>query len=587
MKLTSLLAVLGTALLFMGCGTTVQTTMKKSWEKEIAIEEGYREQTQFYLENGGEAVTLVTPLGVQTIDSNGETAYKMDRDKLFRMYVNTSRGVEEITDKITYMYLPHRHSLLEFNYSMAAESVTMIDLDSKEIAWINNDLKWSLERYQLMVRAASKGLSLLGGATANAASQVLMPKRFVRNLTTVVPELDAMLFKTLDGLQLISLESGEVLWTNEEIKGGIAKMFYDSATNSIVVVNSDDEAFKVSGLQFNKQIARIDAEDGSTIWTNSYDGNIREKLDGIGIWADRKVDVRLMGDFVMLNFLSVELFDFKTGDKLWQTSEGANKLLDLVAPESQIMNQFAFPVIHNNMLYRVGFENVGLTGIDVIIEAFDLDTGDLVWKSDKISRSDPVNNMEVIDDRLIVSISDSKALVAFDVNNGKRLWEYDKFGRRGVQHHTHQTDEGLVAAGGDRVALIDPKSGEDLFSIDTGADGLGDVSDVQLLAEGMVVSGDDGFALYDDATGKQIQKVITPTGGLITANGERLLVIPKPNYSDVTYPVDGAFYIINPADGKLLGTLGTDKNRRDWKIDENYESIYVLSGNKIEKYEAQ
>ncbi len=578
-----------TALLILctGCATTVETTMTKTWEKErIFNSDKDLLFSQMYMTDDGSAVSVVSPGGVQAVNTAGETVTESERGKIFELYISTTRGMERLTEKMTYMYIAHRHALLEFNYARFSESVSYIDLNEQELEWVTKDLKWSLERYQVFARSMAQGFNLGGKMATDAASEVMMPKRFVGNLTQIVPELDALIFKTLDGLSLINLENGEVMWVNKDFKGGLAEVMYDEVSNSLVAVNRDDDAFALEGLQFNKQLMRIDAKTGNTIWESEYDGNIREKLDGVGIWADRTIDIRLVEGNIMINFLNVEVYDFETGEKRWQTSTGSDRMLDLVAPEAQIMNLFAFPEIHNGQLFRVSHENVGLTGVDVVIEAYDYNSGELLWKTDKISRSKPINDMIVADGKLVASTEASEGIIAFDISNGEKLWNYKKFGKNGVQFKMQRFSGSVLAAGSGNVVSLDIENGEPMYAISSSDNGLGDLKDFSVIDNNLIVSGSNGFGSFALSDGSNLSKIKTPTGGVMQVNSgaNKVLIQPKPNYNDASYPVDGAYHIINLQTGMLMGTLGTNNSRKAVLVAPDYTHLFVLTNNKIMMY---
>ena len=62
------------------------------------------------------------------------------------------------------------------------------------------------------------------------------------------------------------------------------------------------------------------------------------------------------------------MYDVNTGEEVIRTTTGADRALDLIAPEAQIMNFFAFPVTDGEVVYRVKHGNVRLSGIDVEYE---------------------------------------------------------------------------------------------------------------------------------------------------------------------------------------------------------------------------
>ncbi len=176
------LLIWGTSLVILctGCATTVETTMTKVWEKERAFNSDEDISiSQMYMTEDGSAVSIISPGGVQAVNVDGETVTESERGKFYAVYISTTRGMERLTDKMTYFYIPHRHALLEFNYASFSESVSYIDLNEQEVEWVTKDLKWSLERYQIFARSVAQGLNLGGQMAAGAASEVMLPERFV------------------------------------------------------------------------------------------------------------------------------------------------------------------------------------------------------------------------------------------------------------------------------------------------------------------------------------------------------------------------------------------------------------------------
>lgn len=576
------------AILLTGCGTTIETTMTKKWEKErIFDSEEDKSFSQMYMTDDGSAVTVISPGGVQAVNVEGETIAEEKRADFYTTFLNENTGLDRLTDKVTYIYIPHRHALLEFNYASFSESVSYIDLENKNVKWMADDLKWSLERYQAFARSLSKGLNFGGQLATGAAAEVMLPERFVGNLTRIIPELDAFIFKTLDGLKLISLKDGSVIWTNNKFDGGLVEIIYDKPSNSLVAVNRDDDAFAVKGLQFNKQLMRIDASTGQTIWENSYDGNIREKLDGVGVWADRRTDIRLKDGNIMINFLNVEVYDFETGEKHWQTTTGNDKLLDMVAPEMQVMNLFAFPEIEDGKLYRVTHENTSLGGVDVVIEAYDYDSGNLLWKTDKITRNDPVNDMVVEGDHLIASTTASEGIIAFDLSTGEEVWQYTGFGKHGIQFKMEKANGTVIAAGFGNIVSLNTDNGEPIYKLSTSDIGLGDLNDMDKKGNALLVSGSKGFGSFDLSDGSEKASIPTPSGGIMNIHESQGLVLiqPKPNYGDAKYPVDDAYHLVDLQNEMLLGTLGNG-NRRGVQVSPDFSHLYVLTNGKIMMYSA-
>ncbi len=583
--LQSIIIIIAAGFLAASCGSSlpaVETTAKMEWEYELR----YYQQSEFpfanqaFMSDDGSAIAVISPRGFESIDAQGGTArISGDRSRIFQVFVETTRGEEAINmDKVNFVYVPHLNAVLEFNYGRRDESVSLISLETGEALWVNEDIRWSLERYQTATRAIGRGLGTLSGAVAGeAASELLFAEVFVQDITYLIPEDNALLIKTLDGMAKVNLETGETEWTTTGLRGGVAAMMYHEDTNSIVFVNSDGN-FRVEGLQFTKQLARIDLETGELLWTSNYNGDLRHKVNGIGDWDDRELDIRLMGDYVILNFLNLEVYSIETGEEVWRTTTSGDRMLDLFAPEGQVMNFFAFPISDGEVVYRVKHGNVGLSGIDVEMEAFVLATGERLWETGRLSRNDNVVTMELVDDLIVLGFQGDgsrEGMMALNRETGDKVWQYET-GRTGITRHFMMNGDDLWAVRGDRIYIMNPFDGTVKRHFDMPEE-LGRIQDVARMNNNLVLLGRAGIAMVDMNSGEVVNKSVAPRTSRIHLSGDRLVTRGLPN--DPTSNV----HVISPT-GNVIGSLRGAGNRRALFISPQADAIYELRDGKVRRY---
>jgi outer membrane protein assembly factor BamB len=567
------------------CGSvlpTVETTASMEWEYDLRYfnQNDPLWSNQVFLSESGDAVAVINARGFESIDSRGGTArISADRQRIFQVFVETTRGEEQInTEKISFMYVPHLHAVLEFNYGRRTETVTLIDLETGDARWVTEDLRWSMERYQTTTRAIARGLGTLGSQIAgDVASEILFPEVFVDEITFLVPELNAFFIKTFDGLSMVDLETGVVQWSTEGLRGGVAALMYDDRTESLVFVNKDGN-FQVPGLQFTKQLARVDIHSGELVWTASYHGDLRYKVDGFGVWEDRELDIRLVGDYVILNFFNLEVYSMTSGERVWRTSTSADRTMDLVAPEGQIMNFFAFPVTDGETIYRVKHGNVTLSGIDVELEAFNLTTGERLWETGRLSRNDRVVSMAITGDVLVLGFGGNgskEGVIGLNRATGEKLWQHKLDGNAVSQRLVYTGSEVWVLSQR-RLLMVDLVSGTINREIRT-PDSVGWVEDSMVVGNRLFLLGRSGLATFDVQSGELVNEVSAPRTTRLELLGNRLFASSVRDYlSSPVHIFDG--------NGALLGSVSGANSRAALLVSPQADAVFEVRNGKVRRY---
>ncbi len=567
------------------CGSSlpsVETTAEMDWEYELRYySDSNFWQSQAFMSDDGGSIAVISPRGFESIDANGGTArISGDRARIFQVFVETTRGDEQLNvEKVNFVYVPHLNAVLEFNYGRSDETVSLISLETGEALWVNEEIRWSLERYQTTTRAIARGIGTLSGAVAGeVASEVLFPQVFVQDITYLIPEDNALLIKTLDGMAKINLESGETEWTTTGLRGGVAAMMYHEDSHSMIFVNSDDN-FSVEGLQFTKQLARVDLETGELLWTSSYSGDLRTKVNGIGDWTeDRELDIRLMGDYVILNFFNLEVYSVETGEEVWRTTTSGDRIMDLIAPDAQVMNFFAFPITDGEVIYRVKHGNVGLTGIDVEMEAFELATGERLWETGRLSRNDRIVTMTIVDDLIVLGFDGTgsrEGMMALNRHTGEKVWQYE-IGRTGITSHFMMNGDDLWAVRGSRIFIMNPMDGTVKNQFDM-PDELGSIQDVTQMNNNMVLLGRAGVAMVNMNTGEIVSKATAARTNRIHVMGNRMVATGLPGDPSANV------HVISSA-GEVLGSVRGSSSRRALFVSPQANAIYELRDGKVRRF---
>lgn len=556
------------------------------------------QRTELLLSADERQLMVIKPERIRVYSAaDGALQWEQQRDQLFKLLLTTTRGEEPLPAKTYYAAVPHLNGVLDLYYGSKQERISFIDLQTREVRWVNEELRWSLERYAtyarfLLAGSESRGRQIAGSALAD----ILAPERVIATLIRQIPEVNGLLVKTIGGLTLLDLGTGKVRWETSAFTGGLAFVYFDPGTKDLVLVNRDDDVFSLPGIQFRKQLMRISAETGTVRWTNSYQTMYREKLDGIGTYDMRTIDVRVVGNTLLLNFLDLEAFDLTTGQPKWRIATEMPAIMRAMNPESSVNNLFAFPRIADGVIYRPAFSGVGLSGVDVSLEAIDLETGKMRWVVEKLNRGQWITSLVVLPDRLVVSVAGAEGISGIDRSTGKVLWK-TPLPLRGQQEHLLEAGGTVLVRVGNGVVGLDTQTGakryeisaKDLKIAGTGilAAGAGQLSR-SLTTDGVaLIAGPTGMAMLDIPSGKVLSQVEYPSARRDDrfdyqigrrADGQALLTPTKPI---------GSVVLAEPAARKVMGLLPTSPTRTRLVFSADGRTAYALDDGRLQRFEVR
>jgi hypothetical protein len=477
---------------------------------------------------------------------------------------------------------------------LGTDRIAVIDMaNGKEL--------WNSENYQNLI---PKDRGELGSSTSD--------------LETIkyIDELDAFLIAQKDGMNLVKAKTGEKVWETKLIKGAVAEYTYDKAKNEIVMLNYKPTFFGALISGFKNQLLKVNAANGEIIWDASFRGLVEKEL------VTRKpiLDLWVKGDKVFLWLDGIQVFNANSGQKLWEVAyendvnKGKKSILGSPKVQKEIYRTLAKPLFTDDAVYIVISATRDRTKY---VEKHDINTGKLMWASEKITGAYSMPNIYKSGDRVLVQVggkvqvqeivtqtgtstysalsgssvtysiswdyvAQKNSLLSLNDADGKTAWRSEKFDKR-ITDMIIDKDKTVFIGDGDEFYSYDIASGKQLFDVKHNDAKVGRAFDVLDYGDNVVVVSEKGLASYRKADGK------------------RNYATDKLKGIDYSYEVGGNFFLrnqqnnkniihgINMETGETKGTVeskgkgGSPVYGDGIDISEDGEYIYAFKNKKVEK----
>ncbi|MEO5912415.1 MAG: PQQ-binding-like beta-propeller repeat protein [Pelobium sp.] len=471
---------------------------------------------------------------------------------------------------------------------LGTDRIAVIDMaNGKEL--------WNSENYQNLI---PKDRGEIGSSTSD--------------LETVkyIDELDAFLIAQKDGMNLVKAKTGEKVWETKLIKGAVAEYTYDKAKNEIVMLNYKPTFLGALISGFKNQLLKVNAANGEIVWDASFRGTIEKEL------VTRKpiLDLWLKGDKVFLWLDGIQVFNANSGQKMWEVAYENDMSKNSKVPfggsktQKEIYRTLAEPLFTEDAVYIVIFATRDRTKY---VEKHDLNTGKLLWASEKITGAFSMPRLYKAGDKVMVQVggkvqvqeivtqsssygsstsykiyydyvNQKNSLLALSDADGKTAWRSEKFDKR-ITDMIIDKDKTVFIGDGDEFYSYDIASGKQLFDVKHNDAKVGKAFDVVDYGDNVVVISEKGLASYKKADGK------------------RNYATDKLSGIDYWYNVEGNFFLrnqknskniiygINMETGETKGTVeskgkgGSPVYGDGIDISEDGEYIYAFKNKKVEK----
>jgi putative pyrroloquinoline-quinone binding quinoprotein len=529
------------------------------------------------------------------LNSEGKVIWSGDYKKITTNKTNKCEYQYTIwTDKGGYLFLFDERKL-------GTDRVAVIDIATgKEL--------WNSEQYQNLIPK--------GGAGGDQGE-----------LDTVkyIFELDSFLISQKNSVILVKADTGEKIWETNRFKGGVGKYIYNAEKNEIVMVNFKPTALGALFAGFKNQLVRINASNGEVMWDATFTGAIEKEL------VTRKpiVDMWIKGGKLYLHLNGLTVYDYNNGQQLWAAifddDMGGSSGSALFGNKKRSMyyQLIAEPLFTDNAVYLV---ILGSRDKVKYVEKHDLESGKLLWASEKIKGAFCMPHIYLAGDKLMVQVggkfqvqelryeevvtggsaalalggfgggtahawvpyiywdykNQKNGVLALDANTGQTSWRSEKFDKR-ITDLILDGDKTVFVGDGDEFYGYDVKSGTQLFDVKHNDAKVGKATDVIDFGDKVVVLSEKGLASYNKKDGSRAYASEKIKGvDYFYHVGENYFLRDQRNSKNIIYG-------INMANGETKGSVqskgkgGSPQYGDGIDITEDGEYIFAFKGKKVEK----
>ncbi|MBC7607068.1 MAG: PQQ-binding-like beta-propeller repeat protein [Burkholderiales bacterium] len=524
------------------------------------------------------------------VDSEGRSIWHGDYKKLTTNKTNKSEYQYTIfTDEGGYLFLFDERS-------MGKDRVACLNLKTGQELW-------NSEEYQNLI---PKGTKAEEGTDDGELETV-----------KYISELDAFLISQKASVILVKASTGEKIWETNRFKGGVGKYIYNQSKNEIVMINFKPTALGALFAGFKNQLVRINASNGEVLWDATFTGFIEKEL----VTRRAIIDLWIKNDKVFVYLNGIMAFDYNNGKKLWESiyetdmDKGGRK---------KIYRTVADPLFTSDAVYIV---ILGGRDRTKYVEKHDLNSGNLLWTSEKITGALSMPNIYKAGNRIMVQVGgkvqvqelryeqvsggvgnamaglggfgggSSKQLVPYiyweykaqknsvlslDDATGKTAWRSEKFDKR-ITDLILDGDKNVFVGDGDEFYGYEIASGKQLFDVKHNDAGVGKATDVIDFNDKVVILSEKGLASYFKKDGSRAYATEKIRGvDYFYKIGDNYFLRDQRNSKNIIYGID-----MN--NGNVKGSVqskgkgGSPKYGDGIDITQDGEYIFAFKGRKVEK----
>ncbi|MBC7616364.1 MAG: PQQ-binding-like beta-propeller repeat protein [Pedobacter sp.] len=359
-----------------------------------------------------------------------------------------------------------------------------------------------------------------------------------------IAELDAFMIAQKDGLNMVKAKTGEKIWETKLFKGSVGKYIYDKAKNQIVMLNFKPTALAALFSGFKNQLVKINAANGEILWDATFRGIVEKEL----VTRKPVVDLTIVGDKLFMWMDGIQCFNIDNGQSIWDVTyendiTKASGGLIGKKMRTSIYGAIADPIYTDDAVYIVV---IGTRDRTKYVEKHDLQSGKLIWASEKIVGAFAMPNIYKTGNRVMVQVGgkvevqelrweeattgastamgaltgtsgaikmwvpyifyDYKAqkngVLSLDDKTGQTVWRSEKFDKRITDLIIHQ-DRTVFVGDGDEFYSYDIETGKQLFDVKHNDAKVGKATDVINFGDNVVVLSEKGLASYKKEDGKR------------------------------------------------------------------------------------
>lgn len=399
---------------------------------------------------------------------------------------------------------------------------------------------------------------------------------------TYIGEEDCFAIALKKELVYIRARTGEELWNTEKFRGVVGQYYFDGSEHSLTMVNFVPTLLGALFSGLKNQIAKIDLKTGQILWENTYIGRAERKV----ISREFMYDLSVANDKVFLRLNGMQVYDFKTGAKVWSAAFDFTPEHIVGKPMGAkafgVYGAVADPVIIDQDVYVLDMQSRSKQ----YVKKYDLNTGKLLWTSPEIKDAKAIPGLRVIGGKVLLQIGgivekqymkvtrtadqviteyvvdfvnvNPCGIQALDANTGKLIWESERF-RKGITNMI-TFGENVVVSSGKALYSLDLATGNEKYESPVTKGGVGLATQIQPFKDDViVVVGEKGVSTFNANNGDLINSGKYRTSTLEDRVGN--ILVMKTDKADIgTFDLNTCKYKDFKARTGALTTLSRDGN---------------------------
>ena len=383
--------------------------------------------------------------------------------------------------------------------------------------------------------------------------------------------------KTGETLASFSLKDKdkEQIQPRKKSKTIFASSAFDEASNTYLKISYNDRLVK-SAMKGTELDLNIEAAGGNN-WSTSVRGRaVRHLCDNLLSWDEPEMMMNIFAanEKVFVVYEGISVLDLKTGKLLWNTSfDNVQTSVGLKA--SQEIGRSALPVADKNAVYVCDFSKG-----EKSIKRLDINTGQVVWEGQKLSKDDVVSQLMVVDNLLIAKFGGiirkekfipsssggvgagvykvnfdyegTTAIKAYDIKTGKEVWSSEQL--KGDSFSKSESSvmldgNNLIACSNSSFYILNAQNGNVIHKSALGSKEIGKAQAIFAYDGNYIVKGDEGIASFSKTANRNFA---TSTGKCLLDEfrGDAYIVWTGKDIDDMN-----EFVRLDLSNGKILGKL--------------------------------
>ena len=399
---------------------------------------------------------------------------------------------------------------------------------------------------------------------------------------TYIDEEDCFAITLKKELVYIKAQTGEELWSTAKFSGVVGQYYFNGADHTLTMVNFKPTALAALFSGFKNQIAKINLKNGEILWENTYIGLAEKKV----ISRQPIYDLSVSGDKVFLRLNGMQVYDYKTGAKIWSAAYDFTPERVVGKPIGckvfGVYGAVAAPVIDGQDIYVLDMQSRSKQ----YVKKYDLNTGKLLWTSPEIKDAKAIPGMSIVDGKVLLQIGGvvekqytktqrsgdqvvTISVIEFEnvnpcgiqclnASDGKLVWESERF-RKGITNMITFGGNTIVCSG-KALYSLDIATGKEKYEVPVAKGGVGLATQIQPFKDNViVVVGEKGVSTFDVNSGELLHSGKYRTSSL-EDRVDNILVM-KTDKADIgTFDLNTCKYKDFKARTGAITTLSRDGN---------------------------